>query len=325
LISNIDTIGIALTSYNSEELFLTRQLNSILFQSYKNWKCCITIDGDIHDVFNSSTIKSILKDERFEIFFNEIRLGFINNFQSAIQKSLMHNPDAIIMADHDDEWKLNRLEVLRGSLIGLPDYSMVQSDMDIRIQESSNDYIEPLTVWNKENRNTNFAQPLEVLQRNIVGGATALIHSKLFIEHPTIPESIEYHDHWYALLSSMRGKIVSIKEPLYIYTQHGNNIAGASSFDGVFTIKSHQQQNSVFKILSNKWFRVNNLAKLSLEKTPKFQSPLFRLLFIYNFDLGFLNLLNSMRYFFRDKALFRASVSISIGKFLSIFTPEKNK
>ena len=317
MIEKVDLIGIALTSYNPEEKLLHRQLKSIQDQTFKEWVCCITIDNDEKETFQKESIKNLLRDSRFKLYYNNTRLGFLKNFETAIGHTLKLKPDAIIMADHDDEWKLKRLELLRNKLIGLPDYSLVHSDMLIRIQKENSDEILKQTVWQKEKRNVNCKKPEMILQRNIVGGATALIDSKLFQLFPIIPEGVQYHDHWYAILSSTLGQIQHINEPLYIYSQHENNIAGSGKYEGILSIKDHQRSSGVIKVSIQKWQYTNFLYKTILKQTNIKLPITLKLLFKNNKDFGIFNFIFSLRYLFYDTALFRSSVAVSIGKFLS--------
>lgn len=319
MITKINLVGIALTSYNPQKEYLLRQLNSILNQSYLNWVCCICIDGDENKLYEDQEVKNILQDERFHLYFNTERLGFLKNFQKAIQKALTFAPDSIVMADHDDEWTFNRLELQREKLIGLPEYSLVHCDMLIRIHDQQKTYLAAGTVWKNEKRVLSATSPIQILLRNLVGGASSMIHAKLFTEFPAIPEGVEYHDHWYALLVSQRGKIEPIFEPLYYYSQHGSNVAGVGSFEGHFTIKENQQSKGILSTCLNKWKRLHLLALTLTQHSSYSHSMLFKLLFLCRFDLGIINFIHSFKYFKSDPALFRSAFSLALGKFLSLF------
>lgn len=325
MIKEIQTISIALTSYNPKVSLLERQLKSICKQTYNNWICCITIDNDQNNTFQSKEIKKILEDKRFKLYYNPERLGFLKNFQKAISHCLEFDSDALIMADHDDEWLPNRLEILRENLIGKPDYSLVHSDMYIRIQGENSDEILKDTVWQREKRNVLSKKPCMVLQRNIVGGATALVDIKLFQRFPTIPEGVDFHDHWYAILSSLLGELHEVNEILYIYTQHESNIAGASKYEGVLTLSDEQKAKGLINTCIGKWHSCYKYLKLVKNETD-IQVPLImKTLFLQRFDLGIINLFMSLNYFFRDKALFRASIAVGIGKFFSLFKVYQNE
>ena len=165
---------------------------------------------------------------------------------------------------------------------------------------------------------SNPSKPHQIIQRNIVGGATALIDVQLFKAFPKIPDGVEYHDHWYAVLSSLLGKITHIKRPLYYYSLHEQNVAGAGEYIGLFNLKPHQLKQSILKTLVYKWSYVHSIYKALVLNNIKVPFRL-KLLLKYKFDLGFFNILLSIPSLFNDKALFRSSLSIGLGKFLSIF------
>ena len=97
-------IDIIMPNYNKSE-FLNEAINSVLSQSYKNWKLYIIDD---HSSDNSSRIlKKYRKNKKIKIFFLEKNRGpsFCRNF--GLKKS---NSKFIAFLDSDDYWKKNKLK-----------------------------------------------------------------------------------------------------------------------------------------------------------------------------------------------------------------------
>ena len=100
-------VSIALATYNGE-MFLREQLDSILNQSVRNFELVICDDcskDSTWDILNEYAIA----DSRIRILRNDKNLGFLGNFEKAIQ----HTQEKFVaLADQDDIWLPNHLEIL---------------------------------------------------------------------------------------------------------------------------------------------------------------------------------------------------------------------
>ena len=96
---------ILISTYNGEE-FIKMQLESIINQSYKNWKISIA-----DDFSNDQTLKIIQeysnKDKRINYYKNKKKLGALISFYKLLKKS---NSDYVVFCDQDDIWVPNKLE-----------------------------------------------------------------------------------------------------------------------------------------------------------------------------------------------------------------------
>ena len=97
-------IDIILPNYNSSQ-FIIKTINSILKQTYKNWKLIIV--DDFSDKETKNILKKISKRKNIQVFFlNKNRgAGFCRNF--AIKKS---KSPYLAFIDSDDIWEKNKLE-----------------------------------------------------------------------------------------------------------------------------------------------------------------------------------------------------------------------
>ena len=99
-----EKIDIILPNYNSS-LFIAETINSVLNQSYKNWKLIIV--DDFSDKETTDILKKFSSNKKIKIFWQKKNrgAGFCRNY--AIKKS---NSPFIAFIDSDDIWKKNKLE-----------------------------------------------------------------------------------------------------------------------------------------------------------------------------------------------------------------------
>ena len=105
MISNRDTkIDIILPNYNSHK-FVEKTINSILNQSYQNWKLFIIEDAS--EIKTRKILKKFLKNKKIKIFWLKKNrgAGFCRNY--AIKKS---NSPYLAFIDSDDIWKKDKLK-----------------------------------------------------------------------------------------------------------------------------------------------------------------------------------------------------------------------
>jgi len=99
-----EKIDIILPNYNSS-LFITETINSVLNQSYKNWKLIIV--DDFSDKKTVNILKKITSNKKIKVFWQKKNrgAGFCRNY--AIKKS---NSPFVAFIDSDDIWKKNKLK-----------------------------------------------------------------------------------------------------------------------------------------------------------------------------------------------------------------------
>ena len=107
-------IGIAMTTYNGEK-YLKEQIDSILNQTVSDFELIVC-----DDVSSDSTMDILNdyaeKDDRVHVFRNEENLGFLKNFEKAIRICLDRGAEYVALADQDDIWAENHLEVLADTM-----------------------------------------------------------------------------------------------------------------------------------------------------------------------------------------------------------------
>ena len=102
-----EVVDILVTTYNTNEKYLKKQIESILRQTYKNMKIYISDDNS-----NKNEIKELLEeyeknDNRIRLFLQPQNLGYNKNFEFLLQQS---TANYIMFSDHDDVWHKDKVE-----------------------------------------------------------------------------------------------------------------------------------------------------------------------------------------------------------------------
>lgn len=218
--SNVD---ILLATYNGEK-YLKAQLDSILNQTYSNFRLLISDDC------SSDSTRKILKeysknDNRIVLFFQEKNLGVIKNFEFLLNK--VEN-QYYMFSDQDDIWKENKIEKSIKK-IEETQSDLVYSDLEV-VDENLNvtysSYWKLKGIYNKIKKYNNFES---LYLNNFVTGCTIISKKELIKKVLPFPNISKYvlHDYWLALIISQNGKIDYIEEALIKYRQHKNNKIGS--------------------------------------------------------------------------------------------------
>lgn len=217
------TIDILLATYNGEK-YLKPQLDSILAQTYSNFRLIISDD------LSSDNTRKILeeyskKDSRIVLYFQEKNLGVIKNFEFLLKKV---EAEYYMFSDQDDIWKeskieksIKKIEETKSDLV-YSDLEVV--DEDLRVIYKS--YWKLKGIYKKIKKYNNFES---LYLNNFVTGCTILSKKELIDIFLPLPNTSKYvlHDYWIPLIISQKGKISYIEEPLIKYRQHKNNKIGS--------------------------------------------------------------------------------------------------
>ena len=317
---SIESIGIALAAYKPEPSFFKAQLQSIQDQTFRLWKCFITCDSSLPEIFASGDYASFVADSRFIWSENPVRLGHKKNFEYAM--SLAANAcDAVAPSDQDDIWYAEKLETCRTNLERAGPGAVVHSDMHVlqgatRLSE---------TAWTIEKRGIGNCRPCDLIVRNVVAGCGMLIDSELVRAFPEIPEGAEYHDHWYALVAATHGGVYPIHDPLYEYRQHGSNTVGVTPFPGTFAGAMDIPPAALVQKLIRTHLRSEKLARSARAANLRL-GRFTHMTALGRWDLGLGYALLALRAFSSgDRALARACIARTFGKLLSTFSLIKSE
>lgn len=228
-----ETVAICLATFNGEE-YLRQQLDSVLSQSYRDWKLYVRDDGSEDDT------KEIVE----EYCYGDSRIVLVHNAKpvhSATQNFIALHEwvrknaeyDYLMFCDQDDVWFPNKIEItLRAMklaeescncpILVHTDAAIVNKELKI-IAESRFGY---------RSLNPKKSDFSHLLVLNNVQGCSLMINKSLDNAVVYGP-GVLYHDWWVALVAAAFGKIVYVNSQSLLYRQHEDNTLGAIKVNSV--------------------------------------------------------------------------------------------
>lgn len=226
-------INILMTTYNGEK-YVKEQINSILEQSYTDWKLYIFDDISKDSTFKILTEFSTQYPEKIIVAQNSISTGNArDNFLSSLNK--IAESEYTMFCDQDDVWMKDKV---KKSIEAINNAEKIYGDLpilvhtDLEVVNEKMELINPsfLKLSKLDGHESSLSSLL--VTNNVTGctilmnqNCTSLLKSLTSENH----KNIIMHDHFSAIIASALGKIVFLDEPTIRYRQHGNNQVGAKN------------------------------------------------------------------------------------------------
>lgn len=215
-------IDILMATYNGEK-YISEQIESILNQTYSNFRLIISDDC------STDNTRKILesfrkKDKRIKIYFQEKNMGYIKNFEFLLNK--VEN-ELYMLSDQDDIWNADKVEKSINKMLE-KHADLVFCDLLLVNQDGeliSNSFWKEKKLKRKIKKDKN---KIGLRLNNYITGCT-ILSKKSFLKYVLpLPSNTKYliHDFWIAIVISLKGKIEYIEEPLVKYRQHKSNQVG---------------------------------------------------------------------------------------------------
>lgn len=224
-------VCILLASYNGEK-YISQQIESIIKQTFTNWKLIIRDDGSIDNTI--ALIKSLsLLDDRIELIFDgDKNLGPFGNFYRLTEyANLHHKPDYVLYSDQDDFWFDEKIDILLQTIKYHENKIkqkpiLVHSNYQLADQNLNRIFISN----NRENVDKMKKQSTfyNIIFQNNIYGCTTIVNKYLIDKSLEDYLICENHDHWMALNASWYGEIFYLNRKLMFYRQHFENVTGSS-------------------------------------------------------------------------------------------------
>jgi glycosyltransferase involved in cell wall biosynthesis len=232
-------VDILLPTYNGER-FLSAQIDSLLHQTYSNWRLIIrddlSTDGTLLLI---NEYKDKYPDRIYVQDSQSVKKGVIASFESLLEASAARY---VAFCDQDDVWspdklllqieKMRELEVIHGDNMPIlvhTDLSVV--DDQLRLVGES--------FWRYQHLNPDKMCSLpRLLVQNCVTGCTVLINRPLIVLALPFPQGVIMHDWWMALIAVSEGVVCDMKTSTVKYRQHDSNDTGAKQWGPGFIMKS---------------------------------------------------------------------------------------
>lgn len=221
-----DKVDILLTTYNSKIEYLKEQLDSILNQTYKNFKLIISDDCSPNEEVRKVLKEYEQKDNRIQLYFQQQNLGYTKNFEFVLTKS---TADYIAFCDHDDIWYPNKIEeslrTLKEKNVDLVYCDARQIDENGKILHESY-----LRYKNMPILDGKYQKEILPFSRHIAIGCSQLFTKRVKDFMIPFTENTMAHD-WHSLyIANALNGVYCIDKPLFGYRLHGNNAFGGRSF-----------------------------------------------------------------------------------------------
>jgi glycosyltransferase involved in cell wall biosynthesis len=235
-VKKVFMLSIAMATYNGEK-YIREQINSILQQTYQDFELIICDDCSTDSTWIILQEYEKL-DVRIHCYKNEQNIGFIKNFEKAISYC---NGKYIALSDQDDIWTEDHLEIL---LNHKANFSLICSNAEYITSAGIRTGITTKDIGKLKYVDTNSDRQLfHLFFCNFVQGATVLFDKSLVNDALPIPEKIDFHDYWLALVAIINNGIKYINNITLLYRQHENNLTKDAERSIIYRIRNHRNNN----------------------------------------------------------------------------------
>lgn len=212
-----DLVSVVLCTYNGEK-YIDEQVKTICGQSYSNLEIIIVDDASTDNCYNILMTHAAI-DGRIRLFKNEENIGFNLNFNKACS---LATGQFIAIADQDDVWEPNKIEVLLNEI--------KKENETVMVYSTSARFTIGKKPSTRSIRLVNFFEGNDIKKLflfNSISGHNMLIRKKLVAASIPFPANI-YYDWWLAIIACSIGKIRHVPEILVWHRMHESNITGAA-------------------------------------------------------------------------------------------------
>ncbi len=204
-------ISVCMATYCGEK-YIREQITSILSQLSNEDELVVSDDGSKD---NTISIIQSFNDQRIRLYNNEGKHGFVQNFENAMRHA---HGDVIFLADQDDVWKPNKVNVV---LNNMNNYDLVVHDAEL---------IDGLgrslgkSYYSTMHHNPGFLA--NFWKTRWLGCCMAFKREVLDYCLP-FPEKIIAHDYWIGMLGMTKFKYHFMDDILILYRRHGTNVTSS--------------------------------------------------------------------------------------------------
>jgi len=224
-------LEILLSTYNGER-YLSDQVDSLLSQTFNNWRLLVRDDGSKDGTCD--IINKYVKLYPDKIIVFEDKLGTIGASQS-FSVLINHSVASYVaFCDQDDVWCSDKLTKQMNKIFDEensrePHFPLL-INTDLKVTDQSLNVISP-SYWKYQNLNPEKMSDLRhLLVQNHITGCTVLMNRALVNNVLPVSDKAVMHDWWVALVASAKGAIISIDDATVLYRQHSDNEIGAKKW-----------------------------------------------------------------------------------------------
>lgn len=215
------SFSIILCTYEPNEVFFQEQIESIINQTYKNWKLFIFDDS------KSKKCKLLidkLKIKNIIFYFKGPHRTFSHNFLNGLKNKSVKN-DLYVFADQDDIWFDSKLEYIN-KFFNTVDNSapVLYCGRTIYVNSNNSKLLNLSPLFNKKPSLKN------ALVQSLAGGNTMCMNNSLRDRVNQFEDvDIFSHDWWFYIVNELSsGTTYYDESPLILYRQHNNSLIGGN-------------------------------------------------------------------------------------------------
>ncbi|MBQ3694847.1 MAG: glycosyltransferase family 2 protein [Synergistaceae bacterium] len=219
-------IDILLAAYNGEK-FIAEQLDSLIAQTFKDFRIIIRDDGS-----NDNT-PAIIQDyaEKYPGIIEVVHDDVIcrNPAKNFFELMKHANADYVMFSDQDDFWLENKIQITLECMKnaeknnpGMPVLVFTGLQPADANLNAINEFV-PMDINARK-----YYSLVSMFEENFVSGCTEMINKSLYKNIGEYDALITMHDWWTALYARACGVIAYVPEATMLYRQHGHNAIGYS-------------------------------------------------------------------------------------------------
>lgn len=299
-------VDILLSTYNGQ-MYLRSQLDSIIRQSFQDWRIIVRDDGSV-----DGTLTKVLNEYQSRLG-NKMHILSGENIgvTASFSKLLEHSTAPYVMfCDQDDIWFEDKIQ------------TMLQHTQGIEKLHSSNtpvltfsnlslvdqDGVEMgLDFWHFHGINPYHKSLNRLLLQNVVTGCACMCNRALVNVSMPIPNAAILHDWWLALNAALFGELGVVDRPTINYRQHSANQVGARNVSYKRALKMLGAGESIRKRLDGIVQRTAVQASALLSKHNGVISPAQRQLLEGYANLPKLSWVERKLFLFRERVFFTST------------------
>ena len=230
-------ISVCVATYNGEK-FIREQIESILCQLSSDDEIIVSDDGSTDGTI---VIINCIGDKRIRIIEGPRKHSPTFNFENALKEA---KGDYIFLADQDDVWKTNKVEVC---MKWLQKYDCVVSDAEV-----TDSNLNPLYPSLYAIMQVRQGHIYNTVWKNGYTGCCMAFRRNILEESLPFPKDIPMHDIWIGNVAAYKYNVKFIPDKLILFRRHKETIS----------CNGKGSKYSIWQQMKFRWSIIKNIANL---------------------------------------------------------------
>ena len=230
-------ISVCVATYNCEK-FIREQIDSILCQLSSDDEIIVSDDGSTDGTI---VIINCIGDKRIRIIEGPRKHSPTFNFENALKEA---KGDYIFLADQDDVWKTNKVEVC---MKWLQKYDCVVSDAEV-----TDSNLNPLYPSLYAIMQVRQGHIYNTVWKNGYTGCCMAFRRNILEASLPFPKDIPMHDIWIGNVAAYKYNVKFISEKLVLFRRHEDTIS----------CNGKGSKYSIWQQMKFRWSIIKNIANL---------------------------------------------------------------